>query len=53
MGTSFEDGIEGEIRRGKIMVDIAKEKNIKHLVYSSVANADKHTGIPHFGLGFV
>ena len=48
MGTPFEDGTEGEIRRGKLMVDIAKENNIEHLVYSSVANADKNTGIPHF-----
>lgn len=48
MGTPFEDGIEGEIRRGKLMVDIAKDKWIEHLVYSSVANADKNTGIPHF-----
>jgi uncharacterized protein YbjT (DUF2867 family) len=30
------------------MADIAKENNIEHLVYSSVANADKNTGIPHF-----
>jgi uncharacterized protein YbjT (DUF2867 family) len=48
MGTPFEDGTEGEIRRGKLMVDIAKENGIEHLVYSSVANADKNTGIPHF-----
>jgi len=48
MGTPFEDGIEGEIRRGKSIADIAKESNIEHLVYSSVANADKNTGIPHF-----
>jgi len=48
MGTPFEDGIEGETRRGKMMADIAKEKNVKHLVYSSVANADRNTGIPHF-----
>src|ERR687891_733770 len=48
MGTPLEDGIEGEIRRGKMMADIAKEKNVKHLVYSSVANADRNTGIPHF-----
>src|ERR1051325_11457568 len=48
MGTPFEDGTEGEIRRGKLMADIAKESNIEHLVYSSVANADKNTGIPHF-----
>ena len=40
--------IEGEIRRGKMMADITKEKNVKHLVYSSVANADRNTGIPHF-----
>ena len=27
---------------------IAKENSIEHLVYSSVANADKNTSIPHF-----
>lgn len=48
MGTPLEDGIEGETRRGKMMADIAKEKNVKQLVYSSVANADRNTGIPHF-----
>ena len=48
MGTPFEDGTEGETRRGKMMADIAKENSIEHLVYSSVANADKNTGIPHF-----
>jgi len=48
MGTFIEGGTEGEIRRGKMMVDIAKEKKIEHIVYSSVVNADKNTGIPHF-----
>jgi uncharacterized protein YbjT (DUF2867 family) len=48
MGTPFEDGTEGETRRGKLMADIAKENNIEHLVYSSFANTDKNTGIPHF-----
>jgi uncharacterized protein YbjT (DUF2867 family) len=48
MGTPFEDGTEGEIRRGKLMTDSAKKNGIQHLVYSSVANADKNTGIPHF-----
>jgi uncharacterized protein YbjT (DUF2867 family) len=48
MGTPFEDGAEGEIRRGKLMADVAKENKVEHLVYSSVANADKKTGIPHF-----
>ncbi len=48
MGTWVEVGTEGEIRRGKMMVDIAKEKKIEHIVYSSVVNADKNTDIPHF-----
>jgi uncharacterized protein YbjT (DUF2867 family) len=48
MGTPFEDGTEGETRRGKLMADLAKDNSIEHLVYSSVANADKNTGIPHF-----
>jgi uncharacterized protein YbjT (DUF2867 family) len=48
MGTPFEDGTEAETRRGKLMADVAKENNIEHLVYSSVANADQNTGIPHF-----
>jgi uncharacterized protein YbjT (DUF2867 family) len=48
MGTFAEDGTEGETRRGKMMTDIAKEQNVAHLVYSSVVNADKNTGIPHF-----
>jgi uncharacterized protein YbjT (DUF2867 family) len=48
MGTPFEGGTGGETRRGKLMADIAKENKVEHLVYSSVANADKNTGIPHF-----
>ena len=48
MGTPFEDGTDGETRRGKLMADIAKENNIEHKVYSSVADAGKNTGIPHF-----
>jgi len=48
MGTPFEDGTEGEIRRGKLMADIAKENKVEHLVYSSVVGANKNTGIPHF-----
>jgi uncharacterized protein YbjT (DUF2867 family) len=48
MGTPFEDGTEGEIRRWKLMADIAKENGIEHLVYISIVNADKNTRIPHF-----
>jgi hypothetical protein len=32
MGTPFEDGTEGETRRGKLMADIAKENSIAYLV---------------------
>jgi uncharacterized protein YbjT (DUF2867 family) len=51
MGTPIEGGTfntEGEIRRGKLVADIAQENKVEHLVYSSVVNADKNTGIPHF-----
>ena len=48
MGTPFEDGPEVETYRGKQMVEVAQEEKIEHLVYSSVANANKNTGIPHF-----
>jgi uncharacterized protein YbjT (DUF2867 family) len=48
MGTPFEDGTEGETRRGKLMADITNQNKVEHLVYSSVAKADKNTGIPHF-----
>jgi len=48
MGTPAGDGPEGETRRGKMMTDIAKENKVAHLVYSSIVNADKNTGIPHF-----
>ena len=48
MGTPFEGGTEGETRRGKLVADIAKENKVDHIVYSSVVNADKNTGIPHF-----
>lgn len=37
-----------EIRQGTNMVDAATAQSIRHFVYSSVAAADQHTGIPHF-----
>lgn len=43
-----EGGIEAEIRQGMHVADAAKRDRISHFVYSSVASADKHTGIPHF-----
>lgn len=46
--TPFEEGVVGEVREGKYLVDACKVAGIKHLVYSSVAGANQKTGIPHF-----
>ena len=48
MGDSYEAGTERETRRGIIAADAAKAAGVRHLIYSSVADADKRTGIPHF-----
>ena len=44
----WEAGNEGEITLGKALATAAKEANVKHFVYTSVASADKNTGIVHF-----
>lgn len=44
----WEAGNEGEITLGKAIATAAKEANVKHFVYTSVASADKNTGIVHF-----
>ena len=48
MGSPIETSVEQEAAQGIVVADVAKEANIGHLVYSSVANANKNTGIPHF-----
>lgn len=48
VATPFEAGMEAETRHGIAAADAAKTAGVSHLVYSSVANADKDTGIPHF-----
>jgi uncharacterized protein YbjT (DUF2867 family) len=47
MSTPFEAGIEAEIVQGRAIADAAKSAGA-HLVYTSVAWADRGTGIPHF-----
>ena len=44
----WEHGKQAEIRQGMNFADAAKQAGMEHFVYSSVANADKNTGIPHF-----
>lgn len=53
MGNSYEAGVEAETRQGIAAADAAKAAGIGHLIYSSVASADKKTGIPHFDSKFV
>ena len=48
MSTPFEQGVEKEIAQGIAMVDAVKAAGVGHLVYSSVASADRATGVPHF-----
>lgn len=48
VSTPFESDIETEIRQGKNVADVAKAVGVLHLVYSSVVNADRNTGVPHF-----
>ncbi len=48
MATPFEAGTEAETRQGIAAVDAAKSAGVRHLVYSSVSDADRETGVPHF-----
>ncbi len=48
LATPFEAGVDAEVQQGRALVDAAKAAGVAHLVYSSVANADRNTGVPHF-----
>ena len=49
MATPFAgEGLEGEVRHGRHLVDPAKFARVPHFVYSSVAGAERDTGVPHF-----
>ena len=43
-----EAGVEGEEEQGKRFAEVAKKTGVSHLVYTSVASANRNTGIPHF-----
>jgi uncharacterized protein YbjT (DUF2867 family) len=45
---TWEAGVQREEEQGIRFAEIARRAGIHHLVYSSVASADKKTGIPHF-----
>ncbi|MGH9161733.1 MAG: NmrA/HSCARG family protein [Vicinamibacteraceae bacterium] len=48
MSTPYEAGPEAETRHGIAMVDAAQAAGTQHFVFTSVASADRKTGIPHF-----
>lgn len=48
MSTPIEAGIESETAQGIAMVDAMKAAGVRHMIFSSVASADRATGIPHF-----
>ncbi|MBX2800220.1 MAG: NmrA family NAD(P)-binding protein [Myxococcales bacterium] len=41
-------GLEGEVRQGRVVVDALVQAQVPHVVYSSVSDADRGTGIGHF-----
>ncbi|ANK92119.1 MULTISPECIES: NmrA/HSCARG family protein [Rhizobium] len=53
MGNSYEAGTDAETRQGITAANAAKAAGIGHLIYSSVADADRRTGIPHFDSKFL
>jgi uncharacterized protein YbjT (DUF2867 family) len=52
MATPLESGANAETRAGINIVRAASAVGVSHLVYSSVAGADRATGIPHFDSKF-
>lgn len=48
MTTFLEEGLVAEVQQGITASDAAKAAGVEHLVYTSVASANRKTGIPHF-----
>ncbi len=51
--TPFDKGfgtlsLDDEVRQGTVGIDAAKGRRVSHVVLTSVASADRDTGIPHF-----
>ncbi|MEV0647754.1 NmrA/HSCARG family protein [Phytomonospora sp. NPDC050363] len=48
MSTPFGTDLDTEVRQALALVDAAQAAGVAHVVYTSAANADRSTGIPHF-----
>ncbi|OBF27801.1 NmrA family transcriptional regulator [Mycobacterium sp. ACS1612] len=46
--TPFEAGVDAEVAQGRTILAAAVDSQIPHMVFSSVASADQHSGVPHF-----
>jgi uncharacterized protein YbjT (DUF2867 family) len=46
--TPFEAGVDAEVAQGRAIVAAAVDEQVPHLVFSSVAGANQHSGVPHF-----
>jgi uncharacterized protein YbjT (DUF2867 family) len=46
--TPFESGPAAELAQGNAIIEAAVAAGLPHLVFSSVAGATAHTGVPHF-----
>jgi uncharacterized protein YbjT (DUF2867 family) len=46
--TPFESGVDAEIAQGRAILAAATDAQVSHFVFSSVAGAKEHTGVPHF-----
>ncbi len=45
---TWEAGVDGEEEQGKRIAELARAAGLQHFVYTSVASAQRKTGIPHF-----
>ena len=45
-------GVHLEVQHGEAIADAAQQAGVAHFVYSSVSDADRRTGIPHFDSKF-
>jgi uncharacterized protein YbjT (DUF2867 family) len=52
MGTPFGGGAPAEQKQGISAVDALRAADVPFVLYSSVASAQQHTGIPHFDSKF-
>lgn len=48
MSTPFEKGPDAETAQGIAAIDAAVKAKVAHVVYTSVSDANRDTGIPHF-----